>query len=93
MTNPMTGQPKINNWLWQSIVVTLCCCLPLGIVGIIFATQVNGKLAAGDIVGAQDAAKKAKMFTLIGLAGGVLIWVIVVGINILSFMAAVAGSQ
>ena len=32
---------KIDNWLWQSIVVTICCCLPLGIVGIVFAAQVN----------------------------------------------------
>ena len=49
------------------------CCLPLGVVGVIFAAQVNGKVAAGDIPGAMDSAKKAKLFSFIaiglGLAG------------------------
>jgi hypothetical protein len=57
--------------------------LPLGIVAVIFAAQVNGKVQAGDTAGALDAAKKAKMFSFIaiglGLAGTicyVLFWVI-----------------
>lgn len=69
------GAP-IPNYLWQSIVVTLCCCLPLGVVGIIFAVQVNSKLAAGDVAGARDASQKAKMFTLIGLGLGLVVWII-----------------
>ncbi|HKY45535.1 MAG TPA: CD225/dispanin family protein, partial [Pyrinomonadaceae bacterium] len=50
---------------------------------VIFAAQVNGKVAAGDTSGALDSAKKAKMFSFIaigvGLAGiicYILIWVI-----------------
>jgi len=70
--NPTPGT-QIPNYLWQSIVVTLCCCLPLGVVGIIFAAQVNTKLAQGDVAGAMEASKKAKMFTLLGAAIGVVL--------------------
>lgn len=65
-------QPQIPNYLVQSILVTICCCLPLGVVAIIFAAQVNSKLAAGDIAGAQEASNKAKLFCWIALAIGLV---------------------
>lgn len=73
---------SVPNYLIPAII-SLFCCLPLGVVGVIFAAQVNGKVAAGDMSGALDASKKAKMFSFIaiglGLAGiicYVLFWVI-----------------
>lgn len=58
--------PKPNNWLIPAILTTvLCGCLPLGIVAIVFAVQVDNKYNAGDYEGAQSAASKAKIFTLI----------------------------
>jgi predicted secreted protein len=63
---------SVPNYLVQAII-SLFCCLPLGIVAVIFAAQVNGKVQTGDIPGATDSAKKAKMFSYIaiglGLAG------------------------
>ena len=56
----MSDRPNVPNYLIQSILVTLCCCLPLGIVGIVYASQVNAKLAAGDVAGAEVAAGNAK---------------------------------
>jgi hypothetical protein len=79
---------KIDNWLWQSIVVTVCCCVPLGIVGIVFAAQVNSKLAAGDIAGAQESANKAKKFTLIGIGVGLVVYIIVAIVETLAIVAA-----
>jgi len=70
------GQPpvqQIPNYLWQSIVVTLCCCLPLGIVAIIFAAQVNDKANRGDIGGAMQASKNAKMWCWIAFGCGLVI--------------------
>ena len=68
--------PSIPNYLVPAILVTVFCCLPGGIAAIVYAAQVNGKIAAGDIAGAQDSSKKAKMWSLIsagvGLAGVVL---------------------
>lgn len=33
--------PKIENYLVPAILVTLCCCVPAGIVAIVYAAQVN----------------------------------------------------
>jgi hypothetical protein len=73
---------SIPNYLVQSILVTICCCLPLGIVAIVFAAQVNSKLAAGDLAGARDASAKAKMFCWIAFGLGIvasIIWMITSG--------------
>jgi len=78
----------VPNYLVPAII-SIFCCWPLAIPAIIFATQVNGKVAAGDVAGAQDASKKAKMFSFIaigiGLLGGV-IWLIL-------FALGMAGSM
>jgi hypothetical protein len=85
--------PQIPNYLWQSIVVTLCCCLPLGIVSIIFAAQVNSKLAQGDIAGAQDASQKAKMFALIGFGVGIVVIILSMIFNGAMVMQAIREAQ
>ena len=78
---PPAGEP-IPNYLIQSILVTICCCLPLGIVAIVFAAQVNSKLAAGDVAGAREASAKAKMFCWIALGVGIvatILWMFAAG--------------
>lgn len=64
--------PNIQNYLVPSVLVTFCCCLPAGIVGVIYAAQVNSKLAAGDVAGAQAAAKNAKIWTWVGFGAGIV---------------------
>lgn len=63
----------VPNYLVQSILVTIFCCLPFGIPAIIFAAQVNGKLAAGDYAGAVDASNKAKMWCWISFGVGLAV--------------------
>ena len=75
------GGPPPNNFLVPAILATIFCCLPLGIVAIVFAAQVNGKYNAGDYAGAQDAAGKARMFTFLSVGIGLVvsvIWAVVV---------------
>jgi hypothetical protein len=73
---PPTAAPaNVPNYLIPAIV-SLVCCWPLAIVAIIFAAQVNGKVAAGDIQGAWDASKKAKLFSFIAIGIGLAIGVI-----------------
>ena len=54
------GQPDVPNYLWQSIVVTILCCLPPGIPAIVYATKVNTLLMQNNVPGAQAASKSAK---------------------------------
>lgn len=78
---------KIPNYLVQSILVTLFCCLPLGIPAIVFAAQVNGKVQAGDINGALASSKNAKMWCWIAFGLGILG---LIGYIVLIFIGAVA---
>jgi hypothetical protein len=67
---PPTDVPaSVPNYLVPAIISLFCCC-PLGIVAVIFAAQVNGKVASGDIAGAADSAKKAKLFSFISIGLG-----------------------
>ena len=59
----------VPNYLIPAII-SLFCCLPGGIVAVIFAAQVNGKVQAGDIEGATASSKKAKMFSFISIGLG-----------------------
>lgn len=80
---------QIPNYLVQSILVTLCCCLPLGIVAIIFAAQVSSKLAQGDIAGAMDSSQKAKMFCWIAFGLGIVVTIVFTIIYGAIFMQAI----
>ncbi|MFL5386566.1 MAG: CD225/dispanin family protein [Longimicrobiaceae bacterium] len=82
---------QIPNYLVHAILVTLCCCLPFGIVSIIYATQVNAKRDAGDIAGAMEASNNAKKWAMIGAGVGVVWLIIVIAFNGLAFLAALAG--
>jgi hypothetical protein len=67
--SPTAAPANIPNYLIPAIL-SLFCCWPLSIVAIIFAAQVNGKVASGDIQGAMDASKKAKLFSFIAIGIG-----------------------
>lgn len=69
------GTPPPNHLVW-AILSTLFCCLPLGIVSIVFAAQVNSKWTSGDAAGAQDASDKARKFALWSTIIGVVVIVI-----------------
>ena len=77
-------QPK--NYLIESILVTIFCCLPLGIVGIVYASQVNSKFASGDYEGAQMASNDANKWMKWGAISGIIVAVLYV-----IFIIAVGG--
>lgn len=77
--------PAIENYLIPAVLVTLCCCLPGGIVAIVYAAQVNSKAAAGDIAGAMEASRKAKLWTWISAGAGIVISIIYAAV--MAFMA------
>ncbi len=75
-TQQQQPQTPPKNWLVESILVTIFCCLPFGIAGIVFASQVNSKMTNGDYQGAAEASANAAKWTKIGF------WVGIAGIVI-----------
>ena len=75
------ARPHVPNHLVWAILATIFCCLPVGIVSIVYAAQVNGKLAAGDVQGAVQASNRAKTWAWVSF-GLVLIpiglWILLV---------------
>jgi hypothetical protein len=79
------GQPipagTVKNYLVESILCLVCCAGILAIPAIIYAAQVNGKLAAGDYQGAVEASNNAKKWCIIAVSIAVVcggIWLIFV---------------
>lgn len=70
--------PQIPNYLWQSIAVTLLCCVPFGVVSIIYATKVDGLVARGDIAGAMAASKNARLWVNLSVGSFLIIIVLAV---------------
>lgn len=60
------------NYLVQSILVTLCCCLWFGIPAIVYAAQVNSKYQYGDFQGAIAASENAKKWCWIAFIVGLI---------------------
>ena len=86
---PAGGSASVPNYMVPAII-SIFCCWPLAIPAIIFASQVNGKVAAGDIQGAQDSSRKAKLFSFIGLGIGLVGWIIgiIYWIVVIGFVAS-----
>lgn len=59
-------------YLVWAVVMTVLCCLPAGIVAIIFSSQVSSKYYAGDIEGAQRASDRAQIWIIVSFVLGVL---------------------
>jgi predicted secreted protein len=79
------GTPPPNYLVW-AILTTIFCCLPLGVVSIVFSTQVNSKWALGDVAGAQDASGKAKKFAI----WSAIAWAILVVLYLIALAVGLA---
>ena len=69
---PQQPVSYIPSHLVWAILTTLFCCLPLGIVSIVFAAQVDSKRAAGDIAGALESSRKAKFWAILSAAVAII---------------------
>jgi hypothetical protein len=77
----------VPNYLVFAILATLFCCIPFGIPAIVFAAQVNSRLQAGDLAGAQAASRNAKLWCWISVGVGlgfVALWVILMMLGVVS---------
>jgi hypothetical protein len=88
---PPYGTP-IPNYLWQSIVVTLACCLPAGVVAIVYSTRVQNLQQMGDIQGAMAASRNAKKWCIISLSAAAVVLVLYV-LAIVALGVSLSGSS
>ncbi|WP_207400807.1 CD225/dispanin family protein [Actinomadura roseirufa] len=62
------GAPPPPTHLVWAILTTIFCCLPAGIVSIVFAAQVNSKWMSGDHAGAISASRNARIWAIVSAA-------------------------
>jgi hypothetical protein len=80
--------PHIPNHLVWAILTTLFCCLPAGVVSIVYAAQVNGKIQVGDYETAKKYSDRARTWAIVS-AVLVVVYIAV----ILMFVFSVGISQ
>jgi hypothetical protein len=71
----------VRNYLVPSIILTICCCTPFGIIAIIFAAMAASKQSSGDMAGAREAASKARLFCWLAFIIGVISYIVFIAIN------------
>jgi hypothetical protein len=65
-----------------SILVTIFCCIPFGIVAIVKSSQVNGLWAQGRYAEAQASAESAKKWVIWSVVVGLIVNAILIGVNV-----------
>ncbi|WP_144209772.1 CD225/dispanin family protein [Mycobacterium tilburgii] len=81
------GQQEPDNYLVWAILCTVLCCLPFGIVSLVYSNKVSGLWAQGRVAEAQDASNNAKKWAIIGAVAGAVTYVV---IGILYIVVAVS---
>ena len=81
MTRAPAGQPQkvspatgVKNYMVYAILCTVFLFLPTGVAAIYFARRVNPAQRAGNVEGALEASRKAKLFCQISLLVGAVLW-------------------
>lgn len=68
------GSTPPKNWLVESILVTILCCLPFGIIGIIHSTKVEAQWNTGQRAEALKSSQEAGKWVKIGFFTGLAVW-------------------
>lgn len=68
-------QQPDSNLVW-GILATVLCCLPLGVVSIVYASKVSGLWAQGRYPEAQEASTNAKKWAIWSAVAGVIFGII-----------------
>jgi hypothetical protein len=96
---PSYGQPSkqyyppgsVKNYLLESILSLVFCGGLIAIPAIVYASQVDGKLAQGDYHGAVEASNNAKMWLTIAVSVGIVCGLLPLCFYGMMMMAVVAG--
>ena len=77
-----------NNIAW-SLVTLFACCMPIGIVSLVYSMKVDTLYFQGKYEEAQNKADLAKKWAIGGLIGGSIFWIIyLISVVVLGFAGA-----
>ncbi|XP_071951175.1 uncharacterized protein [Antedon mediterranea] len=68
-----TVRTRPNNYLLSAILVTLFCCCPFGLIGIIYSVDSRTMFRLGDDASAASSAKRARYWTICALVTGIIV--------------------
>lgn len=66
--------PKPNNNIVLSVICMLMCCMPLGVISLVYALKVDSNYQMGQYAEAVKNSELAKKWALGGIIGGVVIF-------------------
>ena len=89
LTAAAPAQP-VESHLAEAILATIFCCLPFGVVAIVYAAQVSSLVSSGNIAAAQQSSQNAHKWAMISLAVGLVGGVISVLLHVFGIVAAFA---
>ncbi|WP_346699390.1 CD225/dispanin family protein [uncultured Alistipes sp.] len=72
---PQPQEVKPDNFLAWAIISTILCCLPFGIVAIVYASQVDSYWFAGNHEAARRSARNARTWTWVSVGVAAFCWV------------------
>ena len=79
----------VPNHLVGAILATCCCCLPFGIVSIVYASSVDSKMAAGDIAGARAASNNAQTWMWLAFGVGIVVILITIFCSVIPALVSI----
>lgn len=91
---PSSGKTGVNcppNYLVWAILATVFCCLPFGIISIVYADKVERLWHMGEYEEAQEASDKARMWAIVAASAAaaiIAVYIIFVLITVSSFVTA-----
>ena len=84
----ITGPPThVPNYLVPAILTTIFCCLPTGIVSIVYAARVNGQITNGDLEAAKRSSEQAKLWAWVSFGMGITLFSIFVVLPVLALLS------
>lgn len=79
MSQQNNAQPFMpKTWLVESILATLFCCLPFGIVAIVKSTKVQPLFFEGRYEEAREASRSAKKWVILAALSSVIVYILYV---------------
>ncbi len=86
-TSTPPNENNVPNYLVPAIITTIFCCVPTGIVSIVYAAKVNGQIANGDLEGAMRSSEQAKLWSWVFFGIGIALFSIFVILPVLSLLS------